>query len=454
MRTINVVAIDMGSSSVRAVLGTWDGAALTRREIMRVSHEAKGNPLKWDIDSIAGAARNCVAEATRILGHTPDGVGVCGWGVDFVGVDKFNTPTTPARAYRGPQGAAGRARLSLSDWEAFEISGVYPQDINTIFQIAGLKDEDPKWFDATTNIEFLADWVARDLASSAYGPFDEGADVAPWVSMGVGSTSGFLSNDHSKVVGPWDEIGVDPAIVPEIKPELSIVNCRDGMHVIRAGSHDTACAAYSLGPGFQGLFVSCGSWAIAGALSAAPIVTPVAFAAGLTNEATTTGSNRAQVNLPGMWLAQECRRDWLKQGWNPSYQELDKLTQEAVAPAGTIDVNHPDLALPGSMPAKIEKLAAAELGAKGLEPGQILALVHRSVAKAISDSVRQLRNLTRVSGPVAVIGGGTKDPFFVKSLQEEIGELVIGDSEASALGNIVAQLNTLGVAARDIASWQ
>lgn len=456
MADLHVLAIDMGSSSIRAVLGCWDGNCLTRREILRVPHKAIGEPLEWDLSVISRAARDAVTLVTKQLGHVPDGVGVCGWGVDFVGVDSKNSPTTPARAYRGLQGPKGRAALGVDDWTSYQESGVYPQDINSIYQIAGLLKENPDWFAKTCAIEFLADWVARDLASAQYGPFENRNEVPAWISAGVGSTSGFLGLNRTNIVDSWNLIGIDADILPKVANELSIVTKRDGMAIIRAGSHDTACAAYSLGGDYSGLFISCGSWAIAGAITEQPVVTHPAFAAGLTNEATTDGRNRAQVNLTGMWLAQECRREWAQQGWKPSYAELDALTFAAQIPDGVIDLNRPELRSPGDMPAKIKLLAHEELGIELSEPGEILALAQRSVAAASVQAISDLKELTGARAPIALIGGGVQDPYLVHEMRKQLGanELIVGDPESSALGNITAQLVTLGVDETDIATWR
>lgn len=454
MADLNVLAIDMGSSSIRAVLGSWDGHTLKRREIVRVPHKAYGDPLVWDLEAISAAARSAVSQAVQELGRVPDGVGVCGWGVDFVGVDSLNSPATPARAYRGSQGARGRAALGLDDWEAFQESGVYPQDINSIYQIAGLLQENKDHFADSQSVEFLADWVARDLASAQYGPFNRRNEVPAWISVGVGSTSGFLGVNRSELVASWDRVGIVRDLIPPVASELSIVTEREGMAVIRSGSHDTACAAYSLGGDFEGVFISCGSWAIAGAVTEKPVVTSEAFAAGLTNEATTDGRNRVQVNLTGMWIAQECRRQWEREGWTPSYAELDQLTFAANVPDGILDVSHPDLMAPGDMPEKIKRLAQETLGIQVREPGEILALAQRSVADACAHAVVDLQRLAGVSGKVALIGGGVRDPYLVHAMKERISDLIVGDPESSALGNITAQLVTLGVPHEDISAWR
>lgn len=164
MDTLNVLAIDMGSSSLRAVLGIWSARGLTRQEVLRVPHKAHGDPLVWDLARLGSAARTAVTKASEHLGRLPDGIGVCGWGVDFVGVDTHNSSTTPARAYRGPQGSRGRSVLAANDWDAYRSTGVLPQDINSVYQVAGLLDEDADWFRSSSALEFLPDWIARDLA--------------------------------------------------------------------------------------------------------------------------------------------------------------------------------------------------------------------------------------------------------------------------------------------------
>ena len=226
------------------------------------------------------------------------------------------------------------------------------------------------------------------------------------------------------------------------------------MAVIRAGSHDTACAAYSLGSDFEGAFISCGSWAIVGAITHKPVLTREAFAAGITNEAATDGRNRAQVNLTGMWIAQECRRYWASKGWKPSYAELDQLTFAANVPDGVLDVSNPELMNAGDMPEKITRLAKETLRIDVREPGEILALAQRSVAYACARAVDAVKRIAGIAGEIALIGGGVRDPYLVHSMREYMPDLIVADPESSALGNITAQLVALGVAEEKISSWR
>ncbi|MET7074839.1 rhamnulokinase [Trueperella pyogenes] len=439
MTTVSVVAVDMGSSNVRAVLGMWDGERLERREILRVSHRAiPKSPLAWDVALLRKAAVSALDIATDILGKAPDGVAIDGWGVDCVFVDDDNSPLTPARCYRDAAGARGRARLEAlySEVQLYRETGVLPQDINTCYQIAG--DDVPRG-----TLMFLADHVARSLVSDS---------VAPWASAGVASTSSLVKADGTWHTDLAKVIGLEANQLPELMPELSVVGYRGTTAVMRAGSHDTACAVHSLCDP-QAQFISCGSWAIAGVLTPRAVVTDAAWQAGVTNEAATNGKNRAQINLTGLWVGQECRRAWKERGYNPTYAELDALVGKVPVPEALIDINAPELTTPGAMPEKVA-LLARRIGVVVDKPEEIMRLLTESLAHAQAKAIRTLRNVTGTQARVYMVGGGTRDRLLVERTAHLLSEPVcIADPEASALGNIIAQLQTLGAEPAHIATW-
>ncbi|MDU0968489.1 MAG: FGGY-family carbohydrate kinase [Actinomycetaceae bacterium] len=447
-----VLAIDMGSSSLRAHLGVWEDQALRIDEVYRAEHEVAVAPdgtLTWDVARLCDQAVAAADAATRTLGRAPDGVAVDGWGVDYALVDAEGRPLGPAWAYRDGRGAQGRALVAqrLDEQAQFAESGVAPQDINTGYRLAVAADQG--LIPAGATVMFIQDVVARALATRPIAGWADPVDPGAWASRGVASTSGLADRDTAC----WQPdivaaCGIDPAILPPLADERTVAARRGDTAIIRAGSHDTACAAYSLGLGEGDLFVSCGSWAIVGAIADAVI------APGLTNEATVEGGNRVQANLTGMWLAQECRRAWQAEGEDVAFARLDALAR-AAEPAGcTIDPSDPAFAAPGHMPQRIRDAVRETHGIEVDGIGPILRLISQSLAVAIADNVRLLRQATAAAGRVFVMGGGTKDRLLMRLLAGELeDDLVLGAVEASALGNICAQLHVLGVPPADTAAW-
>lgn len=446
----SVLAIDMGSSSIRGYLGTWHRGQMNLMEVHRAPHQAKvseDGSLTWDVDRFIDEAVRACEHATCELGHAPDAVAVDGWGVDYAYVDRCGSVVGPVYAYRDRRGAAGRELLRnrVPEERQFALSGVAPQDINTSYRLAQMAEENGKL--PGKQIMFIQDIVARALLTADIFGWEEGDDPGPWASAGVASTSSLLDVDHRDWVAEIAEAARVASHLPPLKEELTVIGQRGETKIVRAGSHDTACAVYSLDATPGDIFVSCGSWAIVGAV-ADPVIDPA-----VTNEATTCGNNRVQVNLTGMWLAQECRRHWASLGEDVSYERLDSLARNATSPGVLIDPNDPSLTEPGEMPRRINDLVEAQGVERIDDIGQMIRVINESVAHSIASAIADVRRLTGANGTVHLMGGGTKDPQLVKLLARELGEVRVAANEASVLGNLLAQLHVLGVRREETDAW-
>lgn len=457
---LSALAIDMGSSSLRAYLGIWDGTknALDLKEIGRQPITAKrsdSGTLYWPTADFIEIARQFALDATKELGKPPDSVGVDGWGVDFAYVDKTGRPLGKAIAYRDARGTQGQKLVDrhFSRPEQYQLTGVLPQDINSVNRLA--LDAEDGIPEGTDSIMFLQDLVARSLAWNDLPEWGAAYDPGSWASLGIASTSGLMESGK----GRWSReivqaIGLDETLLPQLRGEPSLRAKRGETVFILSGSHDTACAAYAIAPHGGDIFVSCGSWAVVGATTSYPVNTEDAFAAGITNESATGGKNRAELNLTGMWLAQECRRTWEEEGRDVSFSHLDTITQEAQSRKILIDPSDPRLAAPGNMPNRIRELVKDDFGITGLTDGELLRLIDESLAAAIVESIHLLRSLAGGKGAVTITGGGTNDTFLMQEIASRLGQnIYLAKCEASIIGNVFAQLNLLGVPQVATRSW-
>ncbi len=405
----------------------------------------------------SAVVRSCCSAcraATEFLGEAPDSVAVDGWGVDFVPVDKHGVPTGPAYAYRDERGAQGRALLArfLDEQDSFSESGVAAQDINSINRIALYGHGEMELPEGTESIMFLQDVVARYLATAEIDSWEPGSDPGPWASVGVASTSGLLSTNHKE----WNQkvaqaTRIERRYLPDVQPELTEISRRGTTRLIRAGSHDTACAAYAMGVGPGDIFVSCGSWAVVGVITDDALVSDSAFQAGITNEACVDGTNRALLNLTGMWLVQECIRHWNSQGMELSYDLAEELVERAPSLGWVFDPQDEHFNQPGAMPIRIAEVVRNQWPEYGKsteidleDPGTILRLIFESVARRIANGISTLRSESSLSGQIFVAGGAVKHQFFMRLLSEYLNEeLVVCSGEATVLGNVKAQVATL-----------
>lgn len=481
--TVRSLAIDMGSSSLRGIVGEWNPhtGTLTRTEVYRYHHTAEEHDgvLQWGVDKLREAAHEAVEAAGSV-----DSIAVDGWGVDYLMVDDHNQPLGSAVCYRDPRGAQGRALLAdkLSEFQQYQLTGVLPQDINSVYRLA----VDPP---QEGTLMFLADFLARDLTADP-------AAVQPWASLGVASTSGLVDAAHNSWSSPMlTAAGVDPQRLPTLHPELQVIgHAASGAAIVAAGSHDTACSLYCLAPEFGNpadvMFISCGSWSVAGTTTARPLTDDAAWRADITNEAENHGLTRVELNLTGLWIEQECRRAW----GNPSYEELSVSPEQTVTPAAwrcssrgsakenakrltepssegllrlapdggaesglapdsLIDVCDSRFSEPGQMPQRIVA-AASERGITLESREEILSYALDSLAYTQAEAIRSLRKLSGNSGSLIITGGGTRNQYLMQQTANELGETIqCGDPESTALGNLLAQLVTLGVPAEALKQW-
>lgn len=456
---MDALAIDMGSSSIRAFLGHWDTAKceLSLQEIYRQAIEVRvdaENRLTWPVAEFAEIAKKCAETAAQILGHAPDSVGVDGWGVDFVKISATGEYEPQAVAYRDECGHIGQTTLDtkISRRNQYRFTGVMPQDINSVNRLTGANVDNKPAF---AGIMFLQDMITRVLATADIPGWDAPVACAPWASQGVASTSAMMDINrfewNSEIL---EAAGIDPKILPPIHGEPSLLTKRGRTNVILSGSHDTACAAYCIAPNTGDIFVSCGSWAVIGAITPNPLTTDEAYEKGVTNEVATGGSNRAELNQTGLWLLQECRRQWSKEGKDVSFKQLDKICNEAKSLGILINPSDPELSSPGEMPNRLRAKLKAEFGINACDDGQLLRTIKESLANSIVTGITDLRHLIKGAGMVHITGGGTYDTFLMQQVANLLGEPVnLAKCEASIMGNIFAQLHTLGVPRAATQKW-
>ena len=444
--TTTVAAVDLGSSSGRVVAGRYDGAAVRLDEVHRfaVHVQETDGALWWDVEAILTEVREGLARAAR---QGPlDAVSVDGWGVDHALLRADGTLAAPVRAYRDPRTADVPAQLAArAPAEVlWRLTGVRPDPINTSHQlVAGLRDE-PALRDETDAVLMLPDYVAHRLGGER-----------GW-SRAICSTSGLAApgaREWSTEV--MDLLGLEPAWFGPLSDERTAVGTLAGdprTPLLRAGSHDTACAVHALPPGDgDRAFLSSGSWSLVGVERDEALLDPAALEAGFTNEVRTDGGVRLLKNLTGLWILQECQRQWLAEGLRAEPAELVAEARAADSLGVVLDPAHPDLARPGPMADRV----AGHLRALGAAPSgraQLVRAVLESLAAAYARSVDQLARLTGTRpSQLVVVGGGARNTLLSEMTAAACRiPVLVGPVEASAAGSVLAQLETLGhLAGRD-----
>ena len=437
----HALALDLGSSSVRAVLGSYRQGAISTEEVFRLHHQAVDDhgTLTWDLERIMDGARRSIVEVTERLGRAPDSIGIDTWGVDYGLLDAQGELLRAPRAYRDGRMARWATDLdrAISPETAWRATGILPQQINTVYQLYADLRQEPDLVDRVDRFLPLPDLVAHLLGA----PAKAGRAIASTTGLASPGARHWASQvlEATGIPERWMPPLVDDATVAGTTPE--------GITIVRPGGHDTACAVHALG--LRGdevrLFISSGSWSLIGAVVPRPVLDEAALRAGLTNEVRTDGGIRLLRNLTGFWLLQECQRSWDE----PDTGALVKAAGECTSLGVVIDPDDELFASPGDMPAKIARWCRDHYAVEPEGPAQTVRLILESLACAHAAYAQGLQNvvgdLLDPASPIHLVGGGARNSLLPAMTAAACNRrVVVGTPEASALGNILAQLEATG----------
>jgi rhamnulokinase len=218
--------------------------------------------------------------------------------------------------------------------------------------------------------------------------------------------------------------------------------------VIAPGAHDTASAVAAVpAQGTSWAYISSGTWSLMGAELPAPLINDRALACNFTNEGGVGGTTRFLKNIMGLWLVQECRRDWERRGRPFGYDELTRLAEAAPAFASLVDPDDASFWLPPSMPAALADYCRRTGQPAPAEPGAVVRCALESLALRYRWVLERLEELTgRRLEVVHVVGGGSQNELLCRFTADACNRPVLaGPVEATAIGNVLVQALGLGL---------
>jgi rhamnulokinase len=231
--------------------------------------------------------------------------------------------------------------------------------------------------------------------------------------------------------------------LPSIQTEFGI----DPVNVIAGAGHDTACALAALPIKQDGTaFMSCGTWVLEGVQVSEPVISKQAFEWGFTNEGTADGEYRLLKNIMGMWLIQECRAAWAREGISFTYEEEARLIRDAASFTSLIDPDDSSFFNPVNMPKQIWEFCIKTGQLTPETPGDFLRCILVSLSLKYRWVLEKLEYLTGKSiGIIHMGGGGIQNELFCQFTANATGRPVVaGPVEASAIGNSLTQWMALG----------
>jgi rhamnulokinase len=451
---MKLLAIDIGASSGRAILGELGDGSLAMTEVHRFENRMveRGEHKHWDAGELHGHVLASLEKADPAV----ESVGIDTWGVDYGYLDAGGDLLADPFAYRDERTLAvvddvhervgGRERL-------YGINGLQYLSFNTIYQIAEDAASRPELVERAARVQMMPELLSQQLTGACAAEYS------------IASTSGLIdattrtwSDDLLRTLGIPRELFTDPVSRPgeahaPLRAEIaSKTDCQ--AEVILPGCHDTASAVAACPiSGENAMYISSGTWSLAGVELDEPVLTPEAMAANFTNEGGVEGTIRFLKNVMGLWLVQELRRGWAEAGAELEFGAICDRAAEAPAFASLFDPNQQRFLAPKDMLAEVR----AECGRTGQPSpdgvGAVARAVFESLAMAYRQCIEQIQDLTgRTVACVNIVGGGVQNRLLCQMTADACGvPVVAGPVEATAIGNLLVQAIARG-AVSDIAA--
>ena len=444
--TRHYLAVDLGASSGRVVLGAWEGTRFSLSEVHRFPngpvrvHDA----LYSDVLGLWREINEGIARAARASGGQMDAVGLDTWGVDFALLDRGGALVGNPRHYRDRRTdeiLEPAFELVPRD-EIFEATGLQVWQINTLFQLFSMVRTGDAQLDAASTLLPLPNlfyyWMgAGTCAEYTVASTTECLDLRKraWANELI-TRLGIRPEIFPALVEPGTEIG-------SLRSELAADAGLSGRtRIVAVGSHDSASAAGAV-PGLddKSAFISSGTWSVMGMETSRPVVNSRVLATGFTNEGGLGGRTLLLKNLTGLWLLQECRRSWQRAGRDYGWDQLLSLADASEPFRSLIDPEAPDFLSPADMTAAIRAFSLRTGQPAPEDPGAMVRCCLESLALRYRIALGELEELTaRKVDALRIVGGGSQNRLLCQLAADACGVPVIaGPTEATALGNLMAQ---------------
>ena len=453
MSTPSMLALDLGAESGRAMLGRFDGERLRLSEVHRFPNVPVRLPdgLHWDVLNLWGEIKQGIALAVRDYAPQLTSIGIDTWAVDFGLLDRHGKLLSNPYHYRDSRtdGMLEKAFRHIPRAEVFEQTGIQFLPINSLYQLLAMATGRSPVLDLAETFLAIPDLLNYWLTGQAVCEFSNATTTqcynpreGDW-AVEMLQKLDIPAHIFPQIVPPGTDLGPLRAYVTdEIGTEPGT-----GPIVIAPACHDTGSAVVAVpaaAPNFA--WISSGTWSVVGAEVSAPVINESSLQHNFTNEGGVCDTFRFSRNVMGLWLVQECRRTWARQGEAHSYDELTEMAAQAEPFLAVIDPDHDKFFKPGDMPARIREFCRATGQPVPESKGGILRCALEGIALKYRWVLEQLEEMLGCRlEPLYIVGGGTQNHLLSQFTADATGRQVItGPVEATATGNILMQMLALG----------
>lgn len=416
------LAIDIGASSGRHIVGWKEGGRRNTKEVYRFTNGNKltQGHLTWDIAELLSQVKRGIALAVETFGAI-ESFSIDTWGVDYVLI-KGDTEVLPCYAYRDDRTGAAipqvHARIPFS--ELYRRTGCQFQPFNSVYQL--YEDKLAGRLEGVTDFLMMPEYLFWKLC---------GVKVKEYTNA---TTTGMVNAETGEFdLTIADALGLSRDLFPKLHRPGEVIGEYQGIPCVLCATHDTGSAVEGLPMEGNDPYISSGTWSLLGVKTEKPITDKASEEANYSNEGG-VGYNRYQKNIMGMWLVNELKKELCPD------TPISEIVREAEADSfdETIDANAEGFLAPESMKAAFD-------GALSTRPGSVAGYfrcAYRSLALSYKEAIEELQRNTRTTyARLYIVGGGAKNGFLNHLTEESTGKQVIAlPIEATALGNLKIQM--------------
>ena len=454
MKKLNLLAFDLGASNGRAILGQFDGDRLEMRELHRFENNyiEMNGVYYWDLPYLYNQLKLGLLAFKHANVGELDCFGIDTWGVDYGLLDRNGHLLGNPRSYRLAVDEDMKRVWDIVPLKTlFARTGIATMNFNTIYQLYRRKAGGDVALENAEDMLLLPDLL---------GYFLTGEKKSEYTNV----TTGMFYNPTTK---DWDWETIDALGLPRkifgemdragsLRGQLRSELCQElGLNAARfaaVGTHDTASAVAAIPGTGSFAFCSSGTWSLFGVETDTPILTEAVRQSNFSNEGTIQGGFRPLKNIMGLWLIQECRRDWIKQGHKYSWDEIVAEARKAEPLRSIIDPDYGEFFAGGNMEGKIQEFCRRTGQPVPETVGQVARCIYESLALKYRWALERLEEIKgqRID-TLNIVGGGCQNRLLDQMAADSIDRPVItGPVEGAAIGNLLAQAMALG-AVKDVA---
>lgn len=438
------LAVDIGASSGRHILAHLEDGRMQLEEIHRFPNGMvrRQGHLAWDLIQLFEEIKRGMIKCKE-MGKIPESVGIDSWGVDYALIDRDGRRLGEAYGYRDQRtgGADELVYKKISEDQLYARTGIQKQIFNTIYQLAADQTMRPQILEQADAMLMIPDYfhfLLSGVRAQEYTNATTGQLVDPrsrnW-DWDLIDRLGYPRRIFQPMTKPGTCIG---ELLPEIQEEIGF-NCK----IVLPASHDTASAVMAV-PSQDGnlLYISSGTWSLMGTELEEANCSPESRAANFTNEGGYNDRFRYLKNIMGLWMIQSVRKEIAP---DMSFAEICRLAEKEKIKS-LVDANDPRFLAPASMAREVQ--TACEEKGQEVPQGisQLASVIYNSLAVCYGRTIQELEAVNGVSYErIHVVGGGANVDYLNQLTARATGrEVLAGPTEATAIGNILAQMIAAG----------